>query len=135
MTFEVFARRLDDKLRAVDEEAAGFNGRWRDLRETLIEPILKTAENGFKERAFRKVVCQTHGGAVSLWVTRYGLESRISFSADAERLQVACAVASYPEGHEAEAQEDRRFFALAEMPQLVVEKLVLEFAETVARGK
>lgn len=135
MNFEVFARRLDQKLSDVRGEAAAFQRGWGELRAKLVEPMLKTAEKGFQERAF-KAVCQTNGGSVTLWVTTHFtfLESYITFAPADERRQVEYAVAiSYPEGGGAEAETESQFFALAELSHLTLERLLLEFADRVAR--
>jgi hypothetical protein len=136
MSFEVFERRLSEKLEALFTETDTFYARWSELKRTLVEPMLKSAAKTFTDKNIHSV-CQAYGSNLGLFATNRGQDHRLRFSANADRLQAECAAISYPQGAHSNdvAEAGIRYFALEEISQLTIEKIVLEYADMVVRAK
>jgi len=135
MSFDVLERRMREKLEEVLVEKTTFHTNWNRLRQMLVEPMLQSAEKVFTERRMRARAASRDEDVV-LFVTGFDQRThRLRFSANSERLQIACGYCCYVEGEAIPPgqEADVNFFALAEMSQLALERTLIEFTEKVAR--
>jgi hypothetical protein len=137
MSFEVFERRLRERLEEVTMEKQSFHSAWGGLRSMLVEPMLKSAAKIFTERNLLSSYTP-RDEEVALYVTDFYRQTRrLRFWADGDRLQIGYSEVSYREGDKipVESEDTMRFLALAEISQLSVERIILAFSERVARAK
>jgi hypothetical protein len=136
MSFEVFERRLGEKLDSASKSKETFQKGWNALRINLIVPMLKSAEKVFEARLMKATAIE-HDAEIYLHVVNRfnGNTHRFRFSPDEKKSQVRFGYVCYLENTNPPEEEepDVRFFALAELSQLAVEGLMLEFSERVAR--